>query len=1035
MNSDALAARIENLLGSSPSSSAEKIPSRPPPPIPDHDIIARIGAGSYGEVWLARSVTGALRAVKVVWRCHFSSERPYEREFHGIVQFEPISRSHPGVVNVLHVGRDDAAGCFFYVMELADDANAECGTRNAESSPDAASSIPRSALRAPRSYAPRTLAADLKSRARLPVTDAVSLGVQLAGALGHLHRHGLVHRDVKPSNVIFVHGQPKLADIGLVTGVHEERSFVGTEGFIPPEGPGSERADLFALGRLLYEAATGKNRCDFPGLADDLDRWPKSEREALIELNEVLARACAPEAKKRHSNAAELAGDLNLILAGRSVRRAYRIERQLRQATLVSIAALVLVFAVLFSNWFQRRQREQSEARARREATLREEAEKSLSRAEVAELKSQQQLYTALLEQARATVLTGERGQRLRALEAVRRAAAISNSAALRGVAVAALALPDLRFERELPVAPDMTLVQLDPAFDRIALCRASGPVEIRSASDDRLLVTLPASTNKPVYKGWWSRDGKFFALCRDYDANRTKDTEVWNVARTNRVLLLRNSPWGAVSFHPQLPRIMVADASGAAVIWNLESGRELTRHHLTPEAVALQYSPDGEQFAVLQRSGGGSIISVFRAEDGTRMTSHAFSGSMFEFNWHPSGRCIAVPERSGAVYLVNAQTGDARIVGKHNADASHAVFSPDGKCLFSGGWDRELFCWDVNTLRRVLTAGLDSYKIQFRADGGQCAILRWPEVRLQLHTFEPPALCRGFDEDLGNGRTQAAFSADGRWLAASGADRFAIWNLNSDSAGVVVQQAWQTRISFASNGELFADRPGACFRWQLAVATNGGPVLTQLEMTKPARFFSLCLLPDAAVFTSSNGSKLIGFDQLAGEHSDWKPTIEGYISASPDGQWLAIHRPYSLNLNVYRLPGFELVATLTNETRIGRFEFSPRGDEIAISSRSGVALWSTITWQRSRRLTNFISAMYSRDAQSLWLTTDSRSSGLYDARTLELLLPLPSSTQPLALSRDGHHLAVTPNSRHVQVWDLVEVRLRLGELGLDWRE
>ena len=85
-----------------------------------------------------------------------------------------------------------------------------------------------------------------------------------------------------------VDGAPKLADIGLVTGVHEERSFVGTEGFIPPEGPGSERADLFGLGRLLYEAATGKNRCDFPGLPDDLDRWPKSEREALIEAFSLL---------------------------------------------------------------------------------------------------------------------------------------------------------------------------------------------------------------------------------------------------------------------------------------------------------------------------------------------------------------------------------------------------------------------------------------------------------------------------------------------------------------------------------------------------------------------------------------------------------------------------------------------------------------------------------------------------------------------------------------------------------------------------
>src|SRR5204863_1261383 len=155
MNSDSLAARIENLLGSSPSSGAEDIPSRPPPPIPNHEIIARIGSGSYGEVWLARSITGASRAVKVVWRSQFSSERPYEREFHGIVQFEPISRSHPGVVNVLHIGRDDLAGCFFYVMELADDANANAASRVAAEA--------QGNLETSRSYRPRTLAAELKA--------------------------------------------------------------------------------------------------------------------------------------------------------------------------------------------------------------------------------------------------------------------------------------------------------------------------------------------------------------------------------------------------------------------------------------------------------------------------------------------------------------------------------------------------------------------------------------------------------------------------------------------------------------------------------------------------------------------------------------------------------------------------------------------------------------------------------------------------------------------------------------------------------
>src|SRR5262245_29621271 len=102
----------------------------PPPTIPDHTLLRRIGKGSYGEVWLARNVMGTFRAVKVVYRRAFDSDRPYEREFAGIRRFEPVSRSHPSQLNVLHVGRDDVAGHFYYVMELADDAGemqkAEC---------------------------------------------------------------------------------------------------------------------------------------------------------------------------------------------------------------------------------------------------------------------------------------------------------------------------------------------------------------------------------------------------------------------------------------------------------------------------------------------------------------------------------------------------------------------------------------------------------------------------------------------------------------------------------------------------------------------------------------------------------------------------------------------------------------------------------------------------------------------------------------------------------------------------------------------
>jgi WD40 repeat protein len=205
--------------------------------------------------------------------------------------------------------------------------------------------------------------------------------------------------------------------------------------------------------------------------------------------------------------------------------------------------------------------------------------------------------------------------------------------------------------------------------------------------------------------------------------------------------------------------------------------------------------------------------------------------------------------------------------------------------------------------------------------------------------------------------------------------------------------------------------------------------------MSRPDGFVSLCLVSNGVVFTSTRGSKLVGYDQLTTEQHTWKPTADGLSDASPEGRWLGMFRSYSPHLYVYRLPGFERVAKLTNEARIGQFEFSPQGDEVVVSSREGVEFWNTTTWQRTRSLTNFTSLLYSPDAQTFWLSTDWRTAGLHDARTAELLLPLPSNTVPLAVSPDGRLLAVSVDLRRVQVWDLAEVRLRLRELGLEWAE
>jgi eukaryotic-like serine/threonine-protein kinase len=60
----------------------------------DHELIHKISAGSYGEVWLAKSELGTYRALKVIQRVRFDSSRPFQREYEGITKFEPVSRVH-----------------------------------------------------------------------------------------------------------------------------------------------------------------------------------------------------------------------------------------------------------------------------------------------------------------------------------------------------------------------------------------------------------------------------------------------------------------------------------------------------------------------------------------------------------------------------------------------------------------------------------------------------------------------------------------------------------------------------------------------------------------------------------------------------------------------------------------------------------------------------------------------------------------------------------------------------------------------------
>ena len=232
-----------------PASHMNPLPDPPPPAIPDIDLVRRIGRGGFGEVWLGvNRATGGLKAVKVVPLARGGRTiDPAGREVVSLAQFESqrIGR-HANLLDVQHVGRTDDV--LFILMDPADDVSGRPATNDV-------------------AYRPATLELRLE-QGPLAADECLRCARQLVAGLAHLHAAGMVHRDVKPSNCLFVNRELKLADFGLLSPAAPQLSRLGTVRYMPPDGRMDLRADVYAAGLVIYEMLTGLPADAFPRLGD-----------------------------------------------------------------------------------------------------------------------------------------------------------------------------------------------------------------------------------------------------------------------------------------------------------------------------------------------------------------------------------------------------------------------------------------------------------------------------------------------------------------------------------------------------------------------------------------------------------------------------------------------------------------------------------------------------------------------------------------------------------------------------------------------